>query len=166
MPRTRYVCGALRLVLVFRWIQLTLFGLISLACHARTPFLCIAECAYRICKFRLCMCVLCVNVLLCIRVVFFSELSHARCLFACFHVLRWPHTHHMQNGYTALMWAADKGQSSCVRLLLDAGANKDLKDNVRFRLPHCGFDLINQRVFLLVDFFVGRFVLGFELRVE
>jgi hypothetical protein len=37
----------------------------------------------------------------------------------------------LQNGYTALMWAADKGQASCVRLLLDAGANKDLKDNVR-----------------------------------
>jgi hypothetical protein len=29
------------------------------------------------------------------------------------------------------MWAADKGKLSCVRLLLDAGANKDLKDNVR-----------------------------------
>ena len=36
-----------------------------------------------------------------------------------------------QNGYTALMWAADTGKASCVRLLLDAGANKELKDNVR-----------------------------------
>jgi hypothetical protein len=28
------------------------------------------------------------------------------------------------------MWGADKGRSSCVQLLLDAGASKDLKDNV------------------------------------
>ena len=37
----------------------------------------------------------------------------------------------MQGGDTALMWAAQKGRVDCVRLLLDAGADKELVDNVR-----------------------------------
>ena len=76
MPRTRYVCGALRLVLVVRWIQLCGLGLAS---RVRIPFLRIAEWAYRICQFRLCERIL--RVLLCIRVdpiVFYSELSYVR----------------------------------------------------------------------------------------
>ncbi len=35
-----------------------------------------------------------------------------------------------QNGYTALIWAARDGKPDCVRLLLDAGVNKDAKDKV------------------------------------
>ncbi len=37
----------------------------------------------------------------------------------------------MQNGWTALVWAAHMGHADCVRLLLDAGANKDTMNNVR-----------------------------------
>ncbi len=36
-----------------------------------------------------------------------------------------------QNGWTALMWAAQNGHADCVRLLLDAGADKDAKTRVR-----------------------------------
>ncbi len=38
------------------------------------------------------------------------------------------------------MWAAEKGRAECVRLLLDAGADKDAKTNVRASLfgPLCG----------------------------
>ncbi len=58
----------------------------------------------------------------------------------------------MQNGYTALIEAAHKGHADCVRLLIDAGADKDAKDEVRvgrclaggasvirFFFPHCIF---------------------------
>ena len=37
-----------------------------------------------------------------------------------------------QIGMTALMCAASGGHADCMRLLLDAGADKELKDNVRF----------------------------------
>jgi hypothetical protein len=37
----------------------------------------------------------------------------------------------VQGGYTALVWAAIKGHVDCLRLLLDAGANANAKDNVR-----------------------------------
>jgi hypothetical protein len=36
-----------------------------------------------------------------------------------------------QDGRTALMRAANSGHKDCVRLLLDAGANKNAKDRVR-----------------------------------
>ena len=36
-----------------------------------------------------------------------------------------------QLGWTALMHAASKGRADCVRLLIDAGADKEAKDNVR-----------------------------------
>ena len=40
----------------------------------------------------------------------------------------------VQDGQTALMWAAEKGHADCARLLLDAGADKKAKCNgwVRF----------------------------------
>ncbi len=38
---------------------------------------------------------------------------------------------HTQDGYTALIHAASNGHAACVRLLLDAGADKEAKDNVR-----------------------------------
>ncbi len=39
---------------------------------------------------------------------------------------------HSQGGYTALMYAAYSGHVDCVRLLIDAGADKDATTNVRF----------------------------------
>ena len=36
-----------------------------------------------------------------------------------------------QDGWTALIWAAWNGHTECVRLLIDAGADKDAKDQVR-----------------------------------
>ena len=38
---------------------------------------------------------------------------------------------HAQNGYTALILAAVNGRAGCARLLLDAGADKEAKDEVR-----------------------------------
>ncbi len=38
---------------------------------------------------------------------------------------------HAQYGRTALIWAAAKGHADCVRLLLDAGADKEAKCKVR-----------------------------------
>ena len=38
---------------------------------------------------------------------------------------------HAQDEMTALLWAAMEGHADCVRLLLDAGADKDAKNNVR-----------------------------------
>ncbi len=37
----------------------------------------------------------------------------------------------LQFGYTALIWAAQKGHTDCVRLLIDTGANKEAKESVR-----------------------------------
>ena len=42
------------------------------------------------------------------------------------------HTH-AQYGKTALMYAAENGWSDCVQLLLDAGADKNAKNQVRAR---------------------------------
>jgi ankyrin repeat protein len=36
-----------------------------------------------------------------------------------------------QSERTALIFAASRGHVDCVRLLIDAGADKDAKDNVR-----------------------------------
>ena len=38
-----------------------------------------------------------------------------------------------QDGATALIWAAEMGRADCVRLLIDAGADKDAENNVRRR---------------------------------
>jgi hypothetical protein len=37
----------------------------------------------------------------------------------------------MQGGYTALIWAAQEGHTDCARLLIDAGADKNAKIDVR-----------------------------------
>jgi ankyrin repeat protein len=42
-----------------------------------------------------------------------------------------------QNGATALMYAAICGGAECVRLLIDAGANKNATNNVRRRSLLC-----------------------------
>jgi ankyrin repeat protein len=36
-----------------------------------------------------------------------------------------------QRGYTALICAAENGHADCVRLLIDAGADMDARNNVR-----------------------------------
>jgi hypothetical protein len=38
-----------------------------------------------------------------------------------------------QDGFTALMGTAEEGRAACARLLIDAGADKDAKNNVRTR---------------------------------
>ncbi len=38
-----------------------------------------------------------------------------------------------QSGWTALMYAANKGHADCVRLLLNAGADKEVTNSVRGR---------------------------------
>ena len=38
---------------------------------------------------------------------------------------------HSQTGGTALISAAEKGHTECVRLLVESGADKDAADNVR-----------------------------------
>ncbi len=42
-----------------------------------------------------------------------------------------------QDGYTALIEAAWEGHAGCVRLLIDAGADKEAKNNVRRRSLLC-----------------------------
>jgi hypothetical protein len=53
---------------------------------------------------------------------------------------RWPHggkCHtHAQNERTALICAAEKGHTECARLLLDAGADMNAKEYVRFGRFH------------------------------
>ena len=39
----------------------------------------------------------------------------------------------LQNGSTALIWAAMSVRVDCARLLIEAGADKDAKANVRVR---------------------------------
>ena len=39
----------------------------------------------------------------------------------------------MKDGKTALMWSADKGHKEVVKMLLEAGADVELKDNVSNR---------------------------------
>ena len=39
----------------------------------------------------------------------------------------------LQDGNTALMWAAEEGHADCARLLIDSGADKNVKSNVRRR---------------------------------
>lgn len=38
---------------------------------------------------------------------------------------------HVQNGYTALISASGKGHTATVKVLVEAGADKDIKDKVR-----------------------------------
>ena len=42
-----------------------------------------------------------------------------------------------QDGSTALIWAVCNGHKSCARLLIDTGAEKDIRDNVRDRPLLC-----------------------------
>ncbi len=53
----------------------------------------------------------------------------------------------MQNGFTALMWAAGNGHTDCVGLLLAAGANREAKNIVRRRSFF--------RLRLLIEFFLS-----------
>jgi hypothetical protein len=62
----------------------------------------------------------------------------------------------LQDGYTALKGAAANGHADCVRLLIDAGADKDAKINVRvgrcfveapFLFIFCSLSVFSFRVF-------------------
>ncbi len=57
-----------------------------------------------------------------------------------------------QGGLVALICAAASGRTDCVRLLIDAGANKEAKNNVRVAHWHC---------LLLVSFFPSSLGLRF-----
>jgi hypothetical protein len=61
--------------------------------------------------------------------------------------------HNAQYGSVALMYAAREGHADCVRLLIDAGADKDASNNVRRRsLPStCFFSL--RVLFILIEWF-------------
>ena len=43
----------------------------------------------------------------------------------------------LQHGETVLHLAAYKGNLECIRFLLDAGADKDAKSEVRSMIAHC-----------------------------
>ena len=66
-----------------------------------------------------------------------SSSSYARalallCVYECAAASCLPHTHaRAQGGKTALMRAASIGRADCVRLLLDAGADKEARNDVR-----------------------------------
>jgi hypothetical protein len=59
----------------------------------------------------------------------FSAFNAACSLFAA--VVGGPFETRTQDGRTALMCASESGQTDCVRLLLDAGADMNAKDKVR-----------------------------------
>ncbi len=44
---------------------------------------------------------------------------------------RMRHVYRKQGGWNSLTWAADEGHAKCVRVLMEAGANMELKTNVR-----------------------------------
>ena len=52
------------------------------------------------------------------------------CVFDCERLVLATHSN-MQRGNTALIISARDGRADCVRLLLDGGADKDAKNNVR-----------------------------------
>jgi hypothetical protein len=55
-----------------------------------------------------------------------------------------------EDGRTALMWATVNGHVECLRLLIDARANKEAKDKVRRRilLECCAFFFLGFRYFI------------------
>ncbi len=57
-----------------------------------------------------------------------------------------------QGGWTALMRAAIEGHADCVRLLLDAGADKDARHNVRMSVGVvCGSGGAGAVVMVMID---------------
>jgi ankyrin repeat protein len=55
--------------------------------------------------------------------------------FVVFYLLR------LQDGETALIWAAQNGRADCVRMLLQSGADKDAQDKVRALTICFAYDL-------------------------
>jgi hypothetical protein len=60
-------------------------------------------------------------------------------------VVLWPHS--LQNGFTALIWATRNGHAECAWLLLNAGADKEIMNNVRASANHeaCVFGSFSNR---------------------
>jgi hypothetical protein len=61
-----------------------------------------------------------------------------------------------QDGLTALMIACQKGQAYFVRFLLEGGANKDVKSNVRAINCICAHSLFFYSHHFLAGVFIGR----------
>ena len=79
---------------------------------------------------------------------------------------------HAQDGRTALLWAASEGHLDCARLLLNAGADKDIVNNVRGRseasndVLFCLRPVCQSQVRMLgnvIFFFLSVFCLHLEL---
>ena len=51
-----------------------------------------------------------------------------------------------QEGHTALMIAVKEGKDKCVKLLLEAGCDKEAKDNVR---DECGVVIMSREIVVL-----------------
>jgi hypothetical protein len=66
-----------------------------------------------------------------------------------------------QSGWTALMWAAGNGRADIARLLIDAGADKEARDNVRRRLLRC----FRALPLFLILYFIFHLPLFFSLNL-
>jgi hypothetical protein len=67
---------------------------------------------------------------------FSTRSSHVRCTHGMLYCRLWCRCvcgseSDSQDGNTALMYAAEDGHADCVRLLIDAGADKNIGNNVR-----------------------------------
>jgi ankyrin repeat protein len=58
--------------------------------------------------------------------------------------------HHAQEGWTALMFAARDGDADCARLLLEAGADTNAKNNVRASAGFAYFAMLHGAMFTMV----------------
>ncbi len=94
---------------------------------------------------------------------FARAVANARLRAMCARAMQCERRRHIgmraQNGWTALIHAADNDQARCVQLLLDAGADKNFMTNVRANRFACGpcfvgqwpgeFDLCRSTLFAL-----------------
>jgi ankyrin repeat protein len=75
-----------------------------------------------------------------------------------------------QSGWTALINAGYMGHAECVRLLIDAGANKDARNNVRrrclicvSRLSHFSYELCFYLLVTICNFLISNGTLSCSL---
>ena len=72
------------------------------------------------------------------------------CVFVCAVEIYGKYSQYVRISLTALMHAAKDGRADLVRLLLDAGANKEAKHNVRVRMGPVLIYFSMDRVFFLM----------------